>query len=70
MNAEYESHKQVWVMLKPKVSAQLEPTEPLVRAHPPAGASVPEFLDWYPARLDLALLAHGHVELTSPLSEW
>jgi hypothetical protein len=69
MNAEYQSHKRVWEMLKPRVLVQLQSSE-LAWALPHAGGGIPEFLDWHPASLDLALLAHGHVELTSPLSEW
>jgi hypothetical protein len=70
MNAEYESHKKVWVMLKPRVYSQLEPTEPLAKARLPAGIPPPQFFDWYLGSMDLAVLAHGHAELASPLSEW
>jgi hypothetical protein len=70
MNAEYQSHKRVWEMLKPRVDAWLELREPLQWVRPLTGVPVLEFLDWYPASIDLALLAHGHRELTSPLSEW
>ena len=70
MNAEYRSHKRVWEMLKPRVIAQLEAREPLTWARPQAGVAIPKFLEWYPVSMDLALLAHGQRELTSPLSEW
>jgi len=70
MNAEYESHKRVWEMLTPRVFAQLEASEPSAWLRPQWGAAVPKFLDWYPGDMDLALLAHGHVELASPLSEF
>jgi hypothetical protein len=70
MNAEYQSHKRVWEMLKPRVFAQLEASESLAWARPQAGVAVSKFLDWYPASMDLAVLAHGQRELTSPLSEW
>ena len=69
MNAEYESHKRVWELLKPRVHVHLEPSEPVKWARPLAGVPVRE-LDWHPASIDLALLAHGHGELTSPLSDW
>jgi hypothetical protein len=70
MNAEYESHERIWEMLKPRVYAQLEPNEPLAWARPPAGVPILGLLNWHPASIDLALLAHGHQELNSPLSEW
>ena len=70
MNAEYESHKRVWEMLTPRVFAQLEASEPSAWARPLSGVPVLELLNWYPASMDLALLAHGQRELTSPLSEW
>jgi hypothetical protein len=70
MNAEYQSHKRVWEMLKPRVFAQLEASELLAWARPQSGAPVLELLNWYPASMDLALVAHGHVELASPLSEF
>ena len=70
MNAEYESHKRVWELLKPRVFAQLESSEPGNWNRPVAKVSVSEFLEGYLAGLDSALLAHGHSELTSPLSEW
>ena len=70
MNAEYYSHKQVWEMLKPRVNAQVESSEPLSWKPPPTVVLIPEFLDWYAAGMDLAVLAHGLSELASPLSEW
>jgi hypothetical protein len=70
MNAEYQSHKRVWEMLKPRVFTRLEASEPLGWARPQWGAAVPKLLAWYPVGMDLALLAHGHVELASPLSEF
>ena len=70
MNAEYQHHKQVWEMLKPRVYSQIEPTEPLAWACPPAVAPVPEFPGWYPASMELAVPARGLPELTSPLSDW
>ena len=70
MNAEYQSHKRVREMLKPRVFAQLAASEPLAWVRPQWGAAVPKFLDWYPVSMDLAVLAHGQRELTSPLSEW
>jgi hypothetical protein len=70
MNAEYESHKRVWEMLKPRLYAHVEPSEPSAWARPPVIAPVPEFVGWYPASIDLAVLAQGHPELASPLSEW
>jgi hypothetical protein len=70
MNAEYQRHKRVWELLKPKVYARVELAEPRKWTRPAVGVTVPEFLDWYPASMDMALLAHGHGELTSPLSEF
>ena len=70
MNTQYESHTRVWEMLKPRVYAQLELSEPSARTRPPAVAPVPGFLNWYSAAADPAILAHGQGELTSPLSEW
>jgi hypothetical protein len=70
MNAEYESHKRVWEMLKPRVSAQVEPGGPLAWAYPPTVTPVPELLRWSLANMDLAVLAHGIRELSSPLSDW
>jgi hypothetical protein len=70
MNAEYISHERVWQLLKPKLFVGLEGRETESWASPPVQAPVPEFLDWYPTALTLVALAHGHSELTSPLSEW
>jgi hypothetical protein len=70
MNAEYQSHKRVWEMLKPKVYARIEPREPLAWARPPAVAPASEFLGSSLARMDPAVLAHGLRELAWPLSEW
>jgi hypothetical protein len=70
MNPEYQSHKRVWEMLKPRAFARLDASEPLAWARPQAGVAVSKLLDWCPASLDLAVLAHGQRELTSPLSEW
>jgi hypothetical protein len=60
----------VWEILKPRLDAQLELSEPRKRTRSAASVPVPDFLDWYPASMDLALLAHGRGELSSPLSEW
>ena len=70
MNAEYQRHMRVWEILKPRLDTQLELSEPPKWARSAASVPVPGFLDWYPASMDLALLAHGHGELSSPLSEW
>jgi hypothetical protein len=70
MNAEYQSHKQVREMLKPKVYARIEPREPLAWARPPVVAPVAQFLVSSLASMDPAVLAHGIAELAFPLSEW
>lgn len=70
MNAEYHRHKQVWQMLKPKVSVQIQPSESLALARQLAARPIPEFLAWHAASVELAFLAQGHRELASPLSEW
>ncbi len=70
MNAEYESHKRVWEMLKPREFAQLESSQPRRSNHPLASVPVSESLDGFSVGLDLALLAHGRGELASPLAEW
>ncbi len=70
MSAEYISHERVWQMLTPKLYVGLEGSERASRSDTPTLAPVPEFLDWYPTALTLAALAHGHRELSSPLSEW
>jgi len=70
MNAEYQSHKQVWEMLKPRASARIAPSEALPRALTPAAPPWPESPGWYPASIDLVVIAHGLPELSSPLSEW
>jgi hypothetical protein len=70
MNAEYISHERVWQMLKPKVYVGLEGSESETWTGAPVLAPVPAFLDWYPTALSLVALAHGHRELSSPLSEW
>jgi hypothetical protein len=69
MNAEYQSHKQVRKMLKPRVWVDLEAAAPLVWPRPLALLPVPEWLEWSLATMDPAALAHGVRELTSPLSE-
>jgi hypothetical protein len=70
MNAEYQSHKRIWEMLKPRAFAQQEVGEPLAWVRPQSDVPVLELLNCYPASMDLALLAHGQRELTSALSEW
>ncbi len=69
MNAEYQIHKPVWEMVKPRIDYRLESSEALARAIQPADAFA-DPLDWAPAMIDPTVLAHGHVELSSPLSEW
>jgi len=70
MNAEYYRHKQVWQMLKPRMDAQVDSTEPLAWAPPPTVGLLPEVIGWYAAGMDLAVRTHGLTELASPLSEW
>jgi hypothetical protein len=70
MNAEYQHHKRVWEMLKPRVYAQIKPNEPVAWARPPSAIPVHELLTRYPASIDLAMLAQGVAELNSPLSDY
>lgn len=69
MNAEYQSHKRVWEMLKPSVFDPLQLTEPptgtLQTLHTQA-----RFLEWDSIFIEPAMLAHGYGERSSPLSEW
>jgi hypothetical protein len=69
MNTEYVRHEPVWDILKPKVGSQVEGGQSLPASR--LSEQVPaDSFEWHPAMLDATLLAHGHGELTSPLSEW
>ena len=69
MNAEYKRHRQIWQALKPRVDVRLERKDPWVWVRPLAPAGAPESLNWAPAIMDPAAVAHGIRELASPLSE-
>jgi hypothetical protein len=69
MNAEYKRHNQIWQVLKPKLDIRLGTMVSLAGARPLASVGVPQSLDWPPAIMDPAAVAHGIRELASPLSE-